>query len=87
MENNPIFVVMEVTRNGQRMVLDDGTVWEIFYRDSIKSKYWPPKETKVVRRDDIPGIFVYETVFQREGVGDRVRALQGKHSSLAVSGS
>ncbi|MDE2833078.1 MAG: hypothetical protein OXM02_00975 [Bacteroidota bacterium] len=82
----PTFVVTEVTRSGHSIVLDDGTVWEVFYRDAVKSRNWPPRETRVVRRDDYPGIFIYQTVFQREGKGDWVRALRGKKRSLAVPG-
>ena len=67
MATYPTFVVTEVTRSGHSIVLDDGTVWEVFYRDAVKSRNWTPRETRVVRRDDYPGIFYLPNGFPARG--------------------
>ena len=65
--------VKKVESRGKTIMLDDGSVWEIFFFDSIISSLWLPF-TEVVERREQGNPYPYTTVLERVDSGQKVRA-------------
>lgn len=74
MEDNRPVRVSNVSNNGKAVTLEDGSVWEIFFVDSIKSSIWIPVVTRVNVRVKHGVPYPYTTVLEKAGSGQKVRA-------------
>ena len=74
MEDTRPIRVMKVTNNGKRVILEDGSTWEILFLDSITSSIWSSFATKVIVRGKEGGLYPYTTVLEMEDSGQKVRA-------------
>lgn len=66
--------VREVSNSGEKIVLEDGSVWEIYFIDRVKTSIWLPVATKVIMQSKQRGVYPYTTVLEKEGTGQQVRA-------------
>ncbi len=66
--------VKTVENNGKIVRLEDGSVWEIHFIDSIKSAIWLPFATKVLVRRGRGRPYPYTTVLEKTSSGQKVRA-------------
>lgn len=68
--------ITEVLKEGRVIKLEDGSEWEIFFMDSIRSTHWQPRLTRVIVREDIGYPFPYKAVLERADSGLQVNAMK-----------
>ncbi|MCY4160204.1 MAG: hypothetical protein OXE92_10080 [Bacteroidetes bacterium] len=77
------FHISKVENNGRQITLDDQSVWEIYFFDTIKSTLWLPY-TPILKlnRKDVTSMlktnafYPYETIFENLNNGQMIGARQ-----------
>ena len=66
--------VTEVLRGGRLIRLEDGSEWEVYFMDSIKSGMWLPTAARVILREGVGYPFPYNDVLVRVDSRQKVNA-------------
>lgn len=69
--------IKKVTNRGKTIILMDGSVWEVYFFDSVTSSLWLPA-TEVVLRGERGTPYPYTTVLESVNFGQKVRAKRVK---------
>ena len=73
-DSDKYLAVTKVLRGGNLVVLEDGSEWEVFFLNAVRSINWVPAETRVVIREDGGYPFPYNAILDKENSRDQVNA-------------